>query len=334
MIDRSTVELPSTIIPNIVVARAASAKETFDFWLFNSGQDVLCRVEFTAEEGDTAVVSSTWLRGNDKFCRWPNRPNSNFAKLAANHAKVDDKWTLHPCNVLNTYSSFEKAQRGCTKSVYTSNIESSAAEITSNADLSRRKRRRVTNRKPDKPISPLGFSSPTNKTRSYHTELNTTSALGVEPPRLGLVDPTNYTGNDPQIDLSNIKRSRSPVQTETFQLPVDRQLNNQAQNTFPHSSARRQLYSGKRCFESDRASESSQIASGSSQTFQRYPPPDDVTAGQTPVSQSDKQSAAEDRFCYKTTPTSRYTQGYPSQTTFERLTSEKEDNEDSAAVSC
>ncbi|CAL8143462.1 unnamed protein product [Orchesella dallaii] len=81
-------------------------------------------VEFTEENGATAVVSSTWLRNNEKYSCWPG---GNLNKLAEAHAKVE-------------WNSYQKARHGCQKSEYTSNLETSANEATPQSKKLRRRR--------------------------------------------------------------------------------------------------------------------------------------------------------------------------------------------------
>ncbi|CAL8121286.1 unnamed protein product [Orchesella dallaii] len=66
-------------------------------------------VEFTEEHGATAAVSSSWLRNNERYCRWPS-------------------------------DSYKGARKGCRKSEYTSNIETSAYE-TNFSQIKRRRKR-------------------------------------------------------------------------------------------------------------------------------------------------------------------------------------------------
>ncbi|CAL8129069.1 unnamed protein product [Orchesella dallaii] len=96
-------------------------------------------VEFPDENGATAVISSSWLRGNDNFCCWPTGPNCNISKLAEKHAKVETRWTTYPCKVLGTFGSFKSAKKGCKRTEYTSHIESSATENTPTTRLRKRK---------------------------------------------------------------------------------------------------------------------------------------------------------------------------------------------------
>ncbi|CAL8068721.1 unnamed protein product [Orchesella dallaii] len=97
-------------------------------------------VEFTEEHGATAAVSSSWLRNNERYCRWPSGPSSNINKLAESHAKVESCWSLFPCKVLHKYDSYKGARKGCRKSEYTSNIETSAYETNFSKIKRRRKR--------------------------------------------------------------------------------------------------------------------------------------------------------------------------------------------------
>lgn len=63
-------------------------------------------VEFPQEGNATAVVSSTWLTGNDDFCYWPSGPNCNFSKLAKAHSVVKTRWHRFPCKVLKTAGNY------------------------------------------------------------------------------------------------------------------------------------------------------------------------------------------------------------------------------------
>ncbi|CAL8090371.1 unnamed protein product [Orchesella dallaii] len=118
-------------------------------------------VEFTEENGATAVVSSNWLRNDEKYCCWPG---GNLNKLAEAHAKVD-------------WNSYQKARHGCQKSEYTSNLETSANEATPQSKKLRRKRPIVI---PD--ISPLKKA----RTASRSGEISTQSRFGT--PKLQLVN--------------------------------------------------------------------------------------------------------------------------------------------------
>ncbi|CAL8129440.1 unnamed protein product [Orchesella dallaii] len=120
-------------------------------------------VEFPDENGATAVISSSWLRGNNNFCCWPTGPNRNISKLAEKHAKVETSWPTYPCKVLGTFGSFKSAKKGCKRTEYTSHIESSATE---NTPTTRLRKRKCHQRLPNESLEPTFTSIKRNSTGS------------------------------------------------------------------------------------------------------------------------------------------------------------------------
>lgn len=61
------------------------------------------------ETNEVEVVSTAWLRQNNKKCAWPNYKNSNrLVKAVSLHEAVQECWSLHTIKLLGSGRQFGK----------------------------------------------------------------------------------------------------------------------------------------------------------------------------------------------------------------------------------